>query len=430
MSFTTSSCNEDRQYFSEGYALPPITGSTPFAVVLCKFSDHNEEPHTINYFQDLMINTSTSGLFDYWQDISYGTINLSGSLVKGWYDMPYTFEVFNKKSRVEKIMAVIDFLKKDIDFTPYYGIIVITNYITDSGSIGRMKLDLNGKTQTYGLMIADGSSPGLDVTFIAHEMGHCYGLHHSWSADPDTEYGDSWDIMSAMGVWTYEGAAFGDKKAGPWLGTPYLYSVGWIPETRVWTYSGINSTLNLAAVSEPEKAGYLTARVPYFKEDPPTWYTYTVEFRRNTHWDRGIPMDAVLIHDVRPNGISYLVSTLKGGQEWNPGMEFVDLARKTRIKIEGIDSINSTARVTIKGDASWDIPLGGIDNTRLTVGLNLNRRLEVFLLASPRPDGTSNDFWHTWQTATGGSWSDWTMLGKPENKETSLSTLTTATGRL
>ena len=47
-----------------------------------------------------------------------------------------------------------------------------------------------------GIVIVHSDPALCEFGFICHEMGHGFGLPHTYSADPDTEYGDGWDVMS------------------------------------------------------------------------------------------------------------------------------------------------------------------------------------------------------------------------------------------
>lgn len=145
-----------------------------------------------------------------------------------------------------------------------------------------------------------------DDSFNAHETGHCFGLGHSWSANPDTEYGDRWDIMSALNVNDFDNRS-DFTPAGPGLNAPTLYRMGWLPEDRIVKYNAANTTaplsVNLLALNRPEEQGTLMVLI----QSPN--HLYTVEFRRPSGWDTGIPRDAVLIHELRS---TYLV----GQRDW------------------------------------------------------------------------------------------------------------------
>ena len=78
---------------SGGAALAAVTGKTPYLVVMCKFADMTNEPFTNAQVSDFFSETGKGkgGMYDYFHDVSYGNIDLSGTTVKGWYTMPFTY---------------------------------------------------------------------------------------------------------------------------------------------------------------------------------------------------------------------------------------------------------------------------------------------------------------------------------------------------
>jgi len=325
-------------------AAPLVFGHTPWAVLLCKFSDQPQEPQPPSYFAQFMTDAGAGagGLYDYWHDVSYGNIDFAGSVVKGWYTESVTLAQARTKSRYDRISDCIN-AASSAAVSPYtvpanYHIAVMVNAAFDAGSAG-------------GRVILDAGSWD-DLSFAAHEMGHGYGLDHSFSSGPsgcasNGEYGDAWDIMSAMCVSTRHAGAYRD--GGPGLAGPYLDRLGWLPIHRVYTLGQegtSSSAITLAALNHPEAAGYMLAKVPFDVTNP--FHYYTVEFRRATGWDAGIPRDTVLIHEVRADGHSYLI-TDNGGPEWQPGQTFQDAAHGISIGVGSIDSASSTATVTLTG---------------------------------------------------------------------------------
>ena len=144
-------------------------------------------------------------------------------------------------------------------------------------------------------LVVNGSD--INDTFKAPETGHCYGLSHSWFANPDVEYGGQWVIMSAIRIKTFD-----DKirlPEGLGINAPTLQRLGWLSDDRIFTFrvSSLSSasTVKLVALSRPEHDGYLMARVL-----TPN-HVYTVEFRRPSGWDTGIGKDAVFINELRSN---------------------------------------------------------------------------------------------------------------------------------
>ena len=80
--------------------------------------------------------------------------------------------------------------------------------------------------------------------------------------------------------------------------------------------------------------------------------THTVEFRRRAGWDRSIPRDAVLVHEVRSNGLSYLPAM---GLNLAAGDEYVTPDPKVWIRVTAIDAATDSATIRI-----WDAPNGSL----------------------------------------------------------------------
>lgn len=335
-----------------------LRGRALWAVILCKFSDHTEEPHTIQWYRDFISESGAGhqGMYDYWYDMSYHNLDLYGALVKGWYTMPYTLTQEQTKSRGQRIQDCVDAAASASSnaYTVPSGTrtMVMLNAQVDAGSAGgRVELD-----------------PGAQfVAFAGHEMGHGYGMIHSFSNDNyqnaswsrPGEYGDVWDLMSVQHADSYSGVQFGGS--GPGINAYYLDKLGWMPRTRIATFGAdgaATSTLTLAALNHPEASGPLLVRVPF---DPGNLsHYYTVEFRRNDGWDRGIPRDTVLIHEIKLDTLNggnttYLVNTTNTptfgpsiSYEWQPGMTFS--VNGVTITVNSINSGANTASVTIQGN--------------------------------------------------------------------------------
>ena len=64
-----------------------VTGNAPVVVLLCKFSNHPEEPYSVEYYEDMFSESGAGqlGAFDFWRDVSYGNLDLTGTRVFGWY---------------------------------------------------------------------------------------------------------------------------------------------------------------------------------------------------------------------------------------------------------------------------------------------------------------------------------------------------------
>lgn len=64
-------------------------GATPWAMVLCTYPDATVRPDWQRASFDALFAPGTQGLADYFRDVSYGAIDISGSRVFGWFTLPY-----------------------------------------------------------------------------------------------------------------------------------------------------------------------------------------------------------------------------------------------------------------------------------------------------------------------------------------------------
>ena len=310
------------------------------AIVLCRFGDlSNTTPQPPQFYWDYFTESGagTGGAFDYWLDVTYGNMSLEGSQVFGWFNMTRTTQdrdslTFPAGRSTLAQWGVDTAAANGVDLSPFSMIVVVFNTQTDHGAAGgnRMVLGYTGTTW--------------EPTFVFHEMGHCLGLDHSWSANPDTVYGDPWDIMSAMNVWTFR-SNYG-APAGPGLNAPYLRRLNSIPSSRIWIPDRTRPQENvtLAALSEPQAPGSLMVEVPPRFLGPQENRTYSIEFRRRTGWDKGIPNDIVLIHETRADGLSYLLAPqLVPGS----GASFSTPTGNLKARLVSISPVDTTAVVEI-----------------------------------------------------------------------------------
>ncbi len=334
--------------FCAGHDCLAVTGITKWAVIKCKFSDRTATP-PINP----AVLSGSDGLAGYWSGVSYGQISLAGSAVYptngGWYTLPITFAQAQAMTRDQVINACVSAAGSDLTVSDFYSVIAIVNVSFEYGSDGQ-RLLLN-PVKWY-------------VSIAAHEMGHVYlpgdaDTDHSWDDTttvycpgyPPGLYGNSWDIMSAEnygGLNTTFTNTYGP--AGPGLNAHNVDKLGWLPAARVATWNGSSQNFVLAALNRPAVGGYLVAKVPFDGSDPNHYYT--VEFRRKTDWDQGIPQDTVLIHEVRSDTRSILIRA-NGGAERLAGQRFVDATNNVAISVLNIDSVGQTATVNIGRNDVW-----------------------------------------------------------------------------
>jgi WD40 repeat protein len=334
----------------------------PWAIILCRFSDlPTFEPFPVEFYEECFTELG-SGMgreFDYFREVTYGAYDLTGSRVFGWFTMRHhqTKELTTLKypsGRATLHDWGIEAAKsRGVDLKPFYGVAVFFNFQTDSGSSGGHRVVMGYKNTDW--------LPSANM----HEFGHGFELGHSWSARPDVVYGDRWDIMSAMRVYTFKDK-FG-RANGPGMNACNLRRLGCIPRNRIWSLAGKSGTqtFTLAALNRPEARGFLMASIPPVSGTKSAC-SYVIEFRQKKGWDAGIPRDTVLVHEVRSNGTGYLLSKDEDADadstqaspkpnsrrnansyEVLPGEELRIPVRQVTIRVLGFDSDASTARVSI-----------------------------------------------------------------------------------
>ncbi|MCY1061634.1 hypothetical protein [Nannocystis sp. SCPEA4] len=281
-----------------------------------------------------------SALVPYWRDVSYGSWDLSGSVVnETWYSMPITFANWMQPS-------VSRFDRAGYCINAYGG--------STAGFVNTISIvNKDGDAGNHDGRVLAGPA-FLDATFLAHETGHTFGWwDHSfddttrqnaeWSAPG--EYWDHWDIMSAMNVYTFAHAQGGTS--GPEMNAPLKTKQSFIPAHRQITLvqGGSLQTWrsNIAAINRPEANGVLMVRVGNNNND-----YYTIEYRMPSGWDQGIPRATVLVHRV-VNGISKLITAGAGPERLVGSVSIFPLAtRNVTVRVHGFAAEGYTADVTVE----------------------------------------------------------------------------------
>lgn len=209
----------------------------------------------------------------------------------------------------------------------------------------------------------------VDLTGVSHEKDGA-----------TSEYGDSWDIMSAYRVHEARSSSVPASVPrpyhtfGPGLNAVGMDILGWLDETRVWSPpgSGYTSVVTLRPLHRRDLPGFLAIKVQ----------TIYAEFRAKSRWDAAIPKPAVFLHhhgahpeSARP--CSYLIPTLNPsgghtgafgvGDSWQKGSEsnvFDEFIRLTVLRIDPVAEeadVEVTFRIPLAPPvAGPGIPLGGV----------------------------------------------------------------------
>jgi len=308
-------------------ALPVVSGSKPWVTIMCKFSDIAAEPHDLAYFLGMYGDTKP-GLNHYWKELSFNTADVTGSAVgTGWYTLPHTELHYNPTDteqgtdRTKLATDCIAAADATVDFSDFSGINMMFNSDFDNGWAwgGGWDATLDGVTGHWSITWEPPWAYA-DISVIAHEMGHGFGLPHS-SYNRAAVYDNAWDVMSQD---RYNCAAATDATYGCMAQHTISYHkdlLGWIPGPQITTMAGPVSatTLILEDLAAPASTNFQIAKIPIGGS---ATNFYTVEARRFTGYDVKLPGEAVIIHNVdTTEGIPALL--VPGGlSSTNPNVRF------------------------------------------------------------------------------------------------------------
>ena len=324
-----------------------VAGPQPWVTVLCRFADEPAvTPRTKSWFESLLLGSATApGLDHYWREVSYGNVNLAGSVVAGWYTLPQprSYYVYGSPLQLNLQRAVNDctgVADADVYFPGFVGINLAFNDDLDCCAWGgSWNLTRDGQTRTYRMTWLppwgyENQGP------VAHEMGHGFGLPHS-SGPYSATYDSAWDVMS--GIWLdcppYD-PSYGC--VGTHTISYHKDILGWIPAAqRYVAAAGTSQTITLERLGQPTTGNYLMAKIPIAGS---ATNFYTVEVRRFAGYDATLPGEAVVIHKVdttRSDRDAQVVDRdgngdpSDAGSMWLPGATFLDSPNGISVSVVG-----------------------------------------------------------------------------------------------
>jgi M6 family metalloprotease-like protein len=284
-----------------------ITGTTVWVTLMCKFSDIATEQKTRDFFLG-QYGTAAGQLGHYWQEVSYGQINLTGSGAYGWATLPQPRSYYVTKDANGKDKANLNQLFTDCVAAHDANV----NFAANGGVQG-INMMFNGDLDGYAwgggqCATLDGVNKCFSTTWnppwsfgnlapLCHEMGHGYGLPHANNSDADSDpYDNPWDNMSD--TW-YNGVA--NTTYGTLPKHISMYSrdrLGWVVAARKRTLAVGNAipsvTIDRASLGGSQNVQMLVLNNPA----APSRY-YVVEVRkRGGSYEAALAGDAVIIHSV------------------------------------------------------------------------------------------------------------------------------------
>jgi hypothetical protein len=190
---------------------PQVSGAQPWVTILCNFpgTPVGQDTDTLSYFQT-MYSASYPGMDHYWREQSFNTVTLAGSQAFGFFTLPKTQVQYigagnigngNYFMSYEQLQTLFtdctNAANPSVNFANFKGINMMFNGTLDCCAWGgQMPATLDGVFD-YWSVTWNPPWSWRDITVVAHEVGHGFGLPHSNNYDNDpSPYDNPWDVMS------------------------------------------------------------------------------------------------------------------------------------------------------------------------------------------------------------------------------------------
>ena len=307
----------------------PLAGQLPYLSLLCAFPDGDGAFGSATFHRQMYGNNAPQ-LGHYWDDLSYGAVSLAGSDVAGPFAMPHPTAAYGIPSAVDLHRLAADcFAAADptVNFAPFHGVNLMFNVTSAVWSVaygGGWYGTLDGSERFIAMSWLPTWAWG-DVSVVAHEMGHSFGLPHS-SGPYGYTYDNPWDVMSGDRYPCYVHNQIDDTYGCVGQQTIGYHKslLGWLAQSDIYTaVAGDQSVeLDMLAAGDNGRPRLIVAPVL----GPPDLY-YTIEARQTAGYDQGVPGTGVVIHRIS-YGSAILMDgdgngdTTDDGSYWTTGETF------------------------------------------------------------------------------------------------------------
>lgn len=284
-----------------------VSGTTTWVTLMCRFSDIATEQKTQDFFQG-QYGTAIGQLGHYWDEVSYGQINLAGSAAYGWKSLPQPRSYYVTKDANGKDKA--DLTKLYTDCTTVFDADV--NFAANGGVQGINMMfngDLDGFAWGGGRCgTLDGINKCWSTTWnppwsfgnlapLSHEMGHAYGLPHANNSDGDSDpYDNPWDVMSDAWNNAMSNATYGTLPKH--ISVYSRNRLGWVADARKLAISA-GTPRQLVTMDRISLAGSARTQMVTLTYPSQSTRYYTIEVRKRVgNYEGNLAGDAVIIHSI------------------------------------------------------------------------------------------------------------------------------------